>query len=400
MADELSPAQYAVLRTYLEVANERFKVYKQTGAWPANSGYPPDATIIGEFVQVVPAVFFEPWLSAAELETQAEWYAANKDKPRGLQLAPKLRRGDIMFREPEQLRAALDTFAPQTAAVVKALPGSETGGIEWWAIALAAGGALYYIGRLNWKGALVSAIAARALLALGAYLGFTAKTAEGKTFLEQLYEDAKAAAARTADVVQSLGIAAAVIAVAVVGLALASSGTSSSTSARSTSSNPGEPGGPHPGTLPPKGAELLERVYEERKAAGASKASAARQAWAAVKGAGWVRYAAADGGEWWGREGQSDLLVRTLLQLEQRTGNPADELLDVWAERALRADPGLALEGFTREQLLAAMQTETKLNKRTMRALRAAAFELAGVEPLRTAAPTSEPPPWRQELNL
>lgn len=360
MADDISPAEYAVLRTYLEVAEVRAKA-----GWPAQTGYPSDAELVGAFVKTLPALEFEGWLTNAELEQQQAWYAKKGNNAVGLSLAPQLRKPEVVFRDPAQLRAAVDKWAPTTAAAVKALPGSESGGITWWVGALAIGGALYYIGKLNWKGALVSAIAARALLALAAYLAYEPATQAGKDILQGVKDAAEAAAAGAGSFFSTIGIAAVLV---TVGVALVGAmGEQPTTTRRTKPSDPDADVGIEPGALPEPGAELLVKVYEQKRAEGDSKARAAKQAWGAVKAAGWAKYKAADGGEWWTRGEQGKLLLETVLQLEQRRGWPADEAVNEWASAA----------GISHAQLLDAVTGVATLGARDIGRLRDAAQRIA-----------------------
>lgn len=97
----------------------------------------------------------------------------------------------MAFGEYNQLRKALDEKAGQTYQdLVKVDAGAEEGGIEWWAVALVAGGVFSKIGSLPWAGAPVAKVVSYLLYACAAYFGLTAETAEGKTIIETVAQGA------------------------------------------------------------------------------------------------------------------------------------------------------------------------------------------------------------------
>jgi hypothetical protein len=96
-----------------------------------------------------------------------------------------------VFGEYSKLRAALDERAGDTyQEIVQLDAGAESGGIEWWAVALSAAGALRGLGAMVWVGvtpaAIVAKIAATLLLWTSVYFGLTAVTPEGKTIIEHI----------------------------------------------------------------------------------------------------------------------------------------------------------------------------------------------------------------------
>lgn len=190
MADAINAQTYAMLRTYIEAGSTRYQRWKETGVWP-EGGEPSTNKLLGLVLKYV-----TPDLIPLDAAESAQLKAAG-----GKQLPPALRRGDVVFRDRDQLIAAVDELAPDLAKQVAQVPGSDSGGVEWWAVALSAAGTLAWIGKLSWQGALVSIIASRILLGVVAYLGLTAKTDEGKNIVA---EAAKAAANKAGDVANSI----------------------------------------------------------------------------------------------------------------------------------------------------------------------------------------------------
>lgn len=66
-------------------------------------------------------------------------------------------------------------------------------GLPWWAVALAAGGVLALLGKLNWRGALLSRVSAKLLAALAAAGLFSDLSEGAKQVLDGLKKAAKSA---------------------------------------------------------------------------------------------------------------------------------------------------------------------------------------------------------------
>lgn len=97
---------------------------------------------------------------------------------------------EVFARRADELRAALDATAAKTYSdLVAAAPGVSSGDVEWWAIAVSAAGTLWWLGKLNWQGALVATILAAIFAGLAAYEALTIKTPEGRNVWRQTAGD-------------------------------------------------------------------------------------------------------------------------------------------------------------------------------------------------------------------
>lgn len=172
MADAIDAATYTMLRMYIETGHVRYQRWAETGVWPEMD--PPTSTMISVLLG-----YITPDLLPLTPAESATLMAAGGEK-----LPPELRRGDVVFRDRKTLVAAVNALAPELAGQVHATaPGADDGDVEWWAVALSAAGALRWIGKLSWQGALISTIASYLLLGIVAYFGLSAKTPEGKNIV-------------------------------------------------------------------------------------------------------------------------------------------------------------------------------------------------------------------------
>lgn len=185
---EPDEAAYAMVRLWIETGAYHYDYWKNTGKWPETK--PTTAELVTNVLQyITPDVL----PLTPEESAQVAQYAQQNPKFEG-QLPPSLRRGDVVFRSRAHLVEGLNTLAPATAAKIKAkAPDADGWGLEPWAVALTASGVLYVVGKLNWKGAVISAVAGYLLLGVTAYFAVTAKTEDGKNVVRAAFDAAAAA---------------------------------------------------------------------------------------------------------------------------------------------------------------------------------------------------------------
>lgn len=186
-----------MLRIYVETGVLRYQRWAETGGWP-EVGPPATSQLVAAMVKHVPSGFYK--LTPDERAKQEAYETANKGDSH---LIAELRRPDVVFRDRQGLIDGINEGSPSSAEKIGGVPGAADGGLEWWALAVAATGALWLLGRMSWQGALISAVAARIFASAVVYMGLTTKTPEGKNLV---WETAKELAKDTYNALPDLGV--------------------------------------------------------------------------------------------------------------------------------------------------------------------------------------------------
>jgi hypothetical protein len=175
-------AAYAVVRTFIAAGAALYDKFQQNGGnatdWPNSD--PPVSAIMDTIFGYVPLDAVP--MNAAQIGDDPDCAV-----PGRLSTCLYLR-GDVVF-SPASRSAMIQALDARTPAGI--IQEFQQAGVtpdrdlEWWAVALAAGGALFLIGGLPFAGALVFKIAGILLASFAAYSIVTPQTPGGKSIAGQ-----------------------------------------------------------------------------------------------------------------------------------------------------------------------------------------------------------------------